>query len=119
LVSTDYSPIEVDLYEEEDKLVARFSNISDFEDKDLDISIEDNVLTVSGNVEEKIEEQDKKKKYYCKEIRKESFTRSMRLPVKVKAEATQAELKKGILKIEMPKAEEAKPKKISVKTKGE
>lgn len=81
----------------------------------VDISIENDVLTISGKTEEKKEV--KREDYYRKEIREGSFSRSVILPMAVKADAAEAEYEKGVLKITIPKAEEAKPKKISIKVK--
>jgi len=81
----------------------------------VDISVENDVLTISGKTEEKSEV--KREDYYRKEIREGSFSRSVILPFKVKADEAQAEYAKGILTITIPKAEEAKPKKISIKAK--
>ncbi|MBD3362599.1 Hsp20 family protein [Candidatus Dojkabacteria bacterium] len=113
----EYSPIAVDLYEDDDNIVAEFNNISGFDNEDLDISIEDNVLTVSASSEKQEQEKDEKRKYFRKEIRCDSFSRSIALPTKVKSEKAEAELEKGILKIKMPKADEVKPKKIEIKAK--
>ena len=75
------------------------------------------MLTITGKIEMEKEEEDKKRKYYYKEMRNESFSRSISLPTSVKSEAIKAEMKSGILKVTLPKAEEAKPKKISISVK--
>ncbi len=107
---------QMDMYEEADKFVIKLK-APGFDSKNIDISIEGNTLTVTGNAEIEEEEEDKKKKYYKKEIRNQSFTRSVSLPNKVKTEEVEAEFKNGILHLTLPKAEEAKPKKIEVKVK--
>lgn len=107
--------LDVDLYEDQENVVAKFSGIVGFDEKNIEISIEDSVLTVTGGAQAEEVEEDKKRKYYRKEIRNESFSRSITLPVKVKADRTEAELKKGVLTITMPKAEEIKPQKIMIK----
>lgn len=81
----------------------------------MDISVENDVLTISGHTEEKVET--KLEDYYRKEIREGSFSRSVILPMGVKADQAEASYDKGILKITLPKAEEARPKKISIKAK--
>jgi len=81
----------------------------------VNISIENDVLTISGETEEKKEV--KKEDYYRKEIREGSFSRSVILPMNVKSSQAKASYEKGILKIILPKAEEAKPKKIAIKVK--
>ena len=107
-----FSNVQMDLYEEGDNVVAEIK-APGFEQDNLDIRVEANQLTVSGNVEE-IKE-DKKRKYYRKEMRNLSFTRSCDLPVPVDANKADATFKNGVLKIILPKREEAKPKQIQVK----
>lgn len=83
--------------------------------KNVTINIEDNVLTISGHHEQKREVDDQH--FYRKEIRHGSFTRSVMLPKAVKADAADATFDKGMLKITLPKAEEAKPKTIAINIK--
>lgn len=104
----------VELYEEDDKVIAKFE-APGFKSENFDISFEDNVLTVSASAEQEKEEEDKKKKYYYKEISKQSFTRAISVPVRVKSEEIEASYKDGILSVSMKKAEEAMPKKNSIK----
>lgn len=106
-------PVDIDLYEDDDNVVFKMS-AAGYTDKDLDIDIEDNILTVSGNSEQVAEEEDQKKKYYYKGITKQSFTRSFNLPAKIVSEEAHAKIKDGILTITMPKAEEQKAKKINI-----
>jgi len=108
---------EMEMFEEGDNLVVRMKTPG-FNEKDIDISIENDVLVITGRVETKEEAEDKNRKFYFKELRQESFTKSVRLPIHIKAESTQAEVENGVLKVTMPKSEEAKPKKIQVKSVG-
>lgn len=105
-----------DVYQDKDNVIVEM-DIPGIEIEKLDISVENDVLTVSGSKEEKNEV--KREDYYRKEIRSGSFARSVILPMTVKSQEAEAEFKKGILKIVLPKAEEVKPKKIVVKVKGE
>ncbi len=108
-----FSPnVQMDLYEEGDNVVAEIK-APGFEQDHLDIRVEANQLTVSGNVEDV--EEEKKRKYYRKEMRNLSFTRTCDLPVAVDANKADATFKNGVLKIVLPKREEAKPKQIQVK----
>ncbi|MBD3280458.1 Hsp20 family protein [Candidatus Dojkabacteria bacterium] len=107
---------ELDMYEEEDKVVVQLK-APGFDDKNVDITVEGNSVTITGNVEKKEEEEDKKKKYYRKEIAQRSFTRTVSLPSKVVPEEAKAEFKNGILNLELPKAEESKPKKVNIDVK--
>lgn len=107
---------EIEMYEDNDDVVVKMK-AAGFKPEDIEISIEGKVLTVTGKVEDEVEEEDKKRKYYYKEMRNESFTRSISLPTSVKSDDVSAEFKNGILKIKMPKVEEVKPKKISISVK--
>jgi HSP20 family protein len=74
---------------------------------DIDISITDNVLTIRG--ETKVE-------YHLRERRYGSFSRSISLPAPVNADAVEASYENGVLTLHIPKAPEAQPRKIAVKT---
>lgn len=109
----DFFPA-IDVRQDKDSVIVETSLPGIDPDK-VDISVENDVLTVSGHTEEKKEI--KREDYYRKEIREGSFSRSVILPMGVKADQADAHYEKGILKITLPKAEEAKPKKIAVKVK--
>jgi HSP20 family protein len=81
--------------------------------KDLDISIDNNVLTVRG--EKKQEKEDKGENYRCVERHYGSFCRSFMLPAEVKSDGIEAVYKDGVLRLSVPKSEAAKPKRIEVK----
>jgi HSP20 family protein len=106
----DFVPA-IDIYQDKDNVVAELS-VPGVKPEDVEISIENDVLTVSGQKEERSET--KREDYYRKEIRRGSFSRSVILPMRVKADEAKADYDNGVLKITMPKAEEAKPKRISV-----
>ncbi len=112
--STDQQDLE--MYEDDDEVVVKLA-VPGFQEKDLDIDIEDNMLTINGTISEEKEEEDKKKKYYYKGIRKESFSRSVTLPSRIKSDKADAEIKQGVLEIHIPKAEESKASKIMIKGK--
>jgi HSP20 family protein len=84
-------------------------------EKDIELKVENNVLSISTKKEEAKEE--KKKDYVRKERRSYSFSRCFTLPDNVKAEKIDASFKNGLLNISIPKAPESKPKLIEVKTK--
>ncbi len=81
--------------------------------EDLNVTLEDNVLTVQGEIkkDETIEEES----YHIRERRYGSFSRSLRFPVPVNAAKIEAEYENGVLTLTVPKAEEVKPKRIEVK----
>jgi len=80
--------------------------------QDLEITVENNVLTIKGEVRQ--EREDKKRSFHRVERRFGSFQRTIALPTTVKSDAIQAALTDGVLRLEIPKAEEVKPRKISV-----
>ena len=108
------SDVAMDLYEEGDNIVAEIK-APGFEKDQLDIRVEANQLTVSGNVEDIQEDKGKKRKYYRREIRNLSFTRSCDLPIPVDANKADATFKDGVLRVILPKKEEAKPKQVDIK----
>jgi HSP20 family protein len=102
----------LDLVETDGALEVRV-DIPGMEAKDIDIQVHGNLLTVSG--ERKEEREEKGKTYHRVERRTGSFLRSVTLPCPVKEEAVDAQYKNGILTIRLPKTEEAKSRKITVK----
>lgn len=81
-------------------------------EKDLDVEVKDNILTVSSRKEEKQDE--KKNGYILRERRESSFTRSFRLPLGVDAGKIEAAFRNGVLELRVPKAPEAKPRRIAI-----
>ena len=86
-----------------------------FSAKEVDIQIDNNTLTVRGQRTEQKEEKDEAKQYHRIERSSGSFTRSVVLPSAINEDETAAEFKDGVLKIIVPKTEDAKPRKISIK----
>ena len=81
--------------------------------KEIDVTLTDGILSVKG--EKKEEKEEKEKDYHRVERRYGSFHRSFRIPGEVKSDKVDANFKDGVLRLTLPKAEEAKPKKIEVK----
>ncbi|MBN2016390.1 Hsp20/alpha crystallin family protein [Candidatus Dojkabacteria bacterium] len=106
---------EIDMYEEGDNVVVKIK-APGFKEENIDITIEDGTAVITGKIEEEEEEKDKKRKYYRKEFRSQSFTRRVDLPVRVKADQAEADYDNGVLVLTLPKAEEAKPQAVKVKT---
>jgi HSP20 family protein len=86
-------------------------------EKDIDVKIENGVMTISSKKEESREEKDEKKGYLRKERREFSFCRSFSLPESTDVDKISATFRNGILNVTIPKAPEAKPKMIEVKVK--
>ena len=82
-------------------------------EKDVEVKLDNNLLTISSRKEEKKEE--KKNGYLMRERRASSFTRSFVLPEGIDREKIAAEFKNGILNLSFPKTPAAKPKMIEVK----
>ena len=87
------------------------------DEKDIDVRLENNTLTVHG--ERKFEKEEKEENYRRVERQYGSFTRAFTLPTIVDAEKVSANYDKGVLKIELAKKAEAKPKQIKIGVSGE
>jgi len=116
---TTWAPA-VDIYEGENELVVK-ADLPDVNPEDLDIRVENNILTIRG--ERKFEKLDRsavagekvdEKNYLRVERAYGSFARSFSLANTVNTEAIKADYKDGVLTLNIPKREEAKPKQIKV-----
>ena len=110
LTTTSFAPA-VDVYEDEHNVTLKIE-VPGIDEKDIDVRIENNTLTVHG--ERKFEKEEKEENYRRVERQYGSFTRSFTLPNTVDAEHVQAHYDKGILKIQLAKKAEAKPKQIKI-----
>lgn len=102
----------VDIYQDKDNVYVE-TPLAGVDPKDVDVSIENDVLTIKGETEKKSEVEEKN--YYRKEIRSGSFYRSVSLPAHVVGDKAKAESVDGMLKITVPKAPETKAKTVKVK----
>jgi HSP20 family protein len=110
LTTSSFAPA-VDVYEDEHSVTLKIE-VPGIEEKDIDVRIENNTLTVHG--ERKIEKEEKEENYRRVERQYGSFTRTFNLPTTVDSEKVSANYDKGVLKIALPKKAEAKPKQIKV-----
>ena len=110
LTTSSFAP-PVDVYEDEHNVTLKIE-VPGIDEKDIDVRIENNLLTVHG--ERKFEKEEKEENYRRVERQYGSFTRSFTLPNAVNTETVQANYEKGILKIQLAKKAEAKPKQIKV-----
>jgi HSP20 family protein len=101
----------VDIYETEHDLVIK-TDLPDIDPKDLDIQIQNNILTIRG--ERKFEKNVKEENYLRIERAYGSFSRSFSLANTVNSEAIKAGYNNGVLTLSIPKREEAKPKQVKV-----
>ena len=102
----------VDIYQNGDQEVVLKAEIPDMNREDLDITVENFVLTIKG--EKKFSNEVKEEQYHHVERRYGSFSRSFSLPQTVDAGKVAAEYKNGVLTIRLPLREEAKPRQIKV-----
>ena len=101
----------VDVYEDDDKLVIK-AEVPGVDKEDISVDLNDGVLTLTGT--RAYENEVKEENYYHRERAYGKFHRSFSLPAGHDPEKIKADFKDGVLKIEIPKPEEKKPKKISV-----
>ena len=105
---------DVDIRETDNEVMIE-AEIPGMEQKDINVSVKDNVVTLKG--EKKQEKEEKEASFHRIERTYGSFTRSFTLPTMVVADKATAKYKSGILRITFPKAEEVKPKEIAVEVK--
>jgi len=101
----------VDIYENEHELVVK-ADLPDVDPKDLDIRVENNILTIRG--ERKFEKKVNEENYLRVERAYGSFARSFTLANTVNTDAIKADYQNGVLTLTIPKREEAKPKQVKV-----
>ena len=102
---------QVDVYEDEHKVVLKLE-VPGMKQDDFDIRVENNTLTVRG--ERKFEKEEKKENFHRIERRYGSFYRAFTVPTTISTENVKASYDAGVLKIELEKRAEAKPKQIKV-----
>ena len=105
----------IDIYDDKDAIVVK-AEVPGIKHEDLKLSVDDNVLTVSG--ERKLERADKQEGYHRIERAYGSFSRSFTLPSTVDSEHVEADLTDGVLSVRVPKKTAPEPKRIEVKTGG-
>ena len=110
LTTTAFAP-PVDVYEDEHNVILKIE-VPGIDEKDIDVRIENNTLTVHG--ERKFEKEEKEENFRRVERRFGSFTRSFTLPSTVSTDDIQADYDHGVLKVRLAKRAEAKPKQIKV-----
>jgi len=110
LLEGDWAPA-IDVYENDDKIVVK-TELPGMTEKDIDVDITGDTLTIKG--EKKKEEEKKDKHYHRLERVYGSFHRTVALPGVAEPAKAKASFKNGVLEIEVPKKEEAKPKRVKV-----
>ena len=110
LTTTSFAP-PVDIYEDEHTITLKME-VPGIDEKDIDVRIEGNTLSVRG--ERKLEKDEKEENYRRMERQYGSFTRSFTLPSSVDPTQVSAHYEKGVLKLNLAKRAEAKPKQIKI-----
>lgn len=101
----------VDIFDTENATVIK-ADLPGIKKEDITINMEGNVLSVSG--QRNVDDEVKKENYYRRERSFGMFKREFTMPITVDVEKIKAEFKDGVLRIEIPKPEEKKPKSIAV-----
>jgi len=104
----------VDMYQTDNEVVVKAA-IPGVKTEDVQINVTGEVLVIKGEMKEK--EEVKEKAYHLREQRWGAFDRTLALPTDVVADKAKAEFENGVLTIILPKAEEVRPKSISIKAK--
>ena len=102
----------MDVLEEDDALIVK-AEVPGLTKDDISVELQDRTLTISGK--KKVEKDDEGKKYYRKEIRSASFSRSFQLPASVDPQKIEAQFKDGILQVKLGKTEDSKTTTIEIK----
>lgn len=109
----EWSPT-LDVSETDNSIIVK-AELPGLEAKDIDVSLSGDVLTIKG--EKRKEEEEKGEQYHYSERYYGSFQRSFRLPTTIQSDKIEAGFEKGVLKIILPKTEEAKKKEIKIEVK--
>jgi len=112
--SPNATPLAIDVFEKDGKFTVKAS-VAGVDPAELDIQIENNVLTIRG--ETKSEYEDSNVKLYRREVSYGSFARSIRLPENLSVSEADAQFAHGFVTISIPRAEEEKPKAFKVPVK--
>lgn len=111
---TGAANLAIDMYETKDDVVVKTA-LPGIKPEQVEVTITGDTLTIRGEAQE--ENEVKEEDYIRKERRYGSFCRSVTLPSGVKSDKADAVFENGVLTLKIPKADEAKPKSIKVKTK--
>lgn len=104
--------VPLDIYEEGDDLIVK-ATVPGVKPEDLNVQIQNNVLTISGETKE--ERERKEASYHLREHRYGRFERSVTLPYSVQVDKAEATFEHGVLRLRLPKAEEVRGRRIEVK----
>jgi len=103
----------LDMYETQEEVVVKAA-IPGVKPEDIDVTVTGDLLTIKGEFKSESEDADEKRNYHRQERRYGSFSRQVALPTSVNADGCQADFDNGVLTLKLPKAEEAKVKKVQI-----
>ena len=106
----------LDVYTTDEAWIVK-ANVPGFKPEEIEISVTGDTLTIEGETKQELESNGDEGKYLVRERRVSNFARSLTLPGKLEAEQAKAEFENGVLTLTLPKPEQTKPKRISVKSK--
>ena len=107
-------PMAIDVYTTDDQVVI-LAAVPGMRPEDLDLSVHENTVTISGKIADASDSAETKgATWYVHELWSGEVRRSVTMPFAVDAERAEAKFEDGILRITLPKAESAKPRKISI-----
>jgi HSP20 family protein len=104
---------DMEMYQEGSELVVKLQ-APGFKEDDIEITLDNRVLTVEGKVSSEEEKEDKNRHYYFKSISKESFSRSVQLPGDIDEDSVKADYKDGIITIRIEQKSSSSKKVISL-----
>ncbi len=111
----DWSPT-VDVVENEGGFLVK-AEIPGIDEKDLQVTLENNILTIAGEKKEERNEKDRDSRWVVSERKFGSFRRSISLPEGIRSDKIKAAFRNGVLRVEIPREESAKPRKITIDVK--
>jgi HSP20 family protein len=108
-----YSSLSADIWEEKDNIFVKMA-LPGINKEDIKITINEDNISISGQSKKEEEDKEKERKYYYRSM-ESSFEQSFNLPTKVNPDSVEAEFKDGVLTVQLPKADEVKPREIEIK----
>jgi HSP20 family protein len=104
---------DIEMYQEGSELVVKIQ-APGFKEDDIEITLDNRVLTIEGKVSSEEEKEDKNRHYYFKSISKESFSRSVQLPGDIDEDSVKADYRDGIIAIRIEQKSASSKKVISL-----
>ena len=106
----------VDMYENENEVVVKAA-VPGVKPEEIEVTVTGDLLTIKGEFKSESEQRDEKRNWHRQERRFGSFSRQVTLPAGVNTDACQADFEDGVLTLKLPKAEEARVKRVTIQSK--